>query len=157
RGDRMKARHVRFCPKADITSCTAHVRFWAKADMTIRGNSLSRSLLGVKRTCRCALHMSAFDPKRTFDLPQQEDFTRPLLPLGPMAMPRKGLRVLPSAAPTRGAPRIYVVKTNEWRGLVMLVSRKFWSALVILLAAAAVWSTPAVAQQQQKPNIVVIM
>src|SRR5262245_23716737 len=27
---------------------------------------LSRSLLGVKRTCRIALHMSAFDPKRTF-------------------------------------------------------------------------------------------
>src|SRR6516162_7728040 len=48
--------------------------------------------------------------------------------------------------------------TNEWRGSVVLVSRKFWSALVILLAAAAVWSAPALAQQQQqKPNIVFIM
>jgi hypothetical protein len=27
---------------------------------------LLRSLLGVKRTCLFALHMSAFDPKRTY-------------------------------------------------------------------------------------------
>jgi ABC-type uncharacterized transport system substrate-binding protein len=39
--------------------------FGGKADMTLCGNPLSRSLLGVKRTCRFALHMSAFDPKRT--------------------------------------------------------------------------------------------
>jgi len=39
--------------------------FGGKADMTVCGNPLSRSLLGVKRTCRFALHMSAFDPKRT--------------------------------------------------------------------------------------------
>jgi hypothetical protein len=32
----------------------------------LRGNSLLRSLLGVKRTWPFALHMSAFDPKRTF-------------------------------------------------------------------------------------------
>ena len=39
--------------------------FGGKADMTVCGNSLSRSLLGAKRTCPFALHMSANDPKRT--------------------------------------------------------------------------------------------
>jgi hypothetical protein len=39
--------------------------FEGEADMTMCGNLLSRSLLGVKRTWACALHMSAFDPKRT--------------------------------------------------------------------------------------------
>src|SRR4029453_10059828 len=39
--------------------------FGGKADMTFCGNSLSRSLLGAKRTCPFALHMSAYDPKRT--------------------------------------------------------------------------------------------
>src|SRR5262245_26426595 len=39
--------------------------FGGKADMTVCGCLLSRSLLGVKRTRACALHMSAFDPKRT--------------------------------------------------------------------------------------------
>src|SRR5262249_46037284 len=38
-----------------------------KADMTVCGSPLSRSLLGVKRTCLFAPHMSAFDPKRTSD------------------------------------------------------------------------------------------
>jgi hypothetical protein len=37
--------------------------------MTFCENPLSRSLLGAKRTCPFALHMSANDPKRTF-LPQ---------------------------------------------------------------------------------------
>src|SRR5262245_34179230 len=39
--------------------------FGGKADMTICGCLLSRLLLGVKRTCFVALHMSASDPKRT--------------------------------------------------------------------------------------------
>jgi hypothetical protein len=39
--------------------------FGGKADMTFCSNSLSRSLLGVKRTCPFALHTSANDPKRT--------------------------------------------------------------------------------------------
>src|SRR5262245_21084452 len=39
--------------------------FGGKADMAFCGISLSRSLLGVKRTLRFAPHMSAFDPKRT--------------------------------------------------------------------------------------------
>jgi CheY-like chemotaxis protein len=39
--------------------------FEGKADMTVCGNSLSRSLLGAKRTRPFALHMSANDPKRT--------------------------------------------------------------------------------------------
>src|SRR5262245_26122938 len=39
--------------------------FGGKADMAFCGFSLSRSLLGVKQTCRFAAHMSAFDPKRT--------------------------------------------------------------------------------------------
>jgi hypothetical protein len=34
--------------------------------MTLCGNPLLRSLLGVKRTCLLALHMSANDPKRTW-------------------------------------------------------------------------------------------
>ena len=38
--------------------------------MTVCGNSLLRSLLGAKRTCLFALHMSAFDPKRTSLLPK---------------------------------------------------------------------------------------
>ena len=39
--------------------------FEGKADMTVCGNPLSRSLLGVKRTSLVAAQMSAFDPKRT--------------------------------------------------------------------------------------------
>ena len=35
--------------------------FGGKADITVCGNPLSRSLLGVKRTWPFALHMSAFD------------------------------------------------------------------------------------------------
>src|SRR5262245_34159083 len=40
--------------------------FGGKADMALCGNSLSRSLLGVKRTWLVAAHMSAFDPYRRF-------------------------------------------------------------------------------------------
>jgi hypothetical protein len=40
--------------------------FEGKADMTFCGSPLLPSLLGVKRTWPIALHMSAFDPKRTF-------------------------------------------------------------------------------------------
>src|SRR5215471_9995835 len=36
-----------------------------RADMTVCGCLLSRSLLGVKQTWAGAVHMSAFDPKRT--------------------------------------------------------------------------------------------
>src|SRR5215831_1484467 len=39
--------------------------FGGKADMTFCGCLLLRSLLGVKRTWARAVHMSAFDPKRT--------------------------------------------------------------------------------------------
>ena len=39
--------------------------FAGKADMAVGACLLSWSLLGVKRTCLFALHMSAFDPKRT--------------------------------------------------------------------------------------------
>jgi hypothetical protein len=39
--------------------------FGCKADMAVCWKSLSRSLLGVKRTWLVALHMSAFDPKET--------------------------------------------------------------------------------------------
>jgi|SRR5262249_20870052 len=38
--------------------------------MTVCGSPLLRSLLGAKRTYRFALHMSAFDPKRTLRLDQ---------------------------------------------------------------------------------------
>src|SRR5262245_25904445 len=40
--------------------------FGSKADMSVCGCPLLRSLLGVKRTCVGALHMSANDPKRTW-------------------------------------------------------------------------------------------
>jgi hypothetical protein len=40
--------------------------FGVKADMADCGSPLSRSLLGVKRTWPVALHMSAYDPKRTW-------------------------------------------------------------------------------------------
>jgi hypothetical protein len=43
--------------------------FGGKADMTICGNPLSRSLLGAKRTCPFALHMSANDPRLTLTQP----------------------------------------------------------------------------------------
>jgi hypothetical protein len=59
------ARDVCYWPKADMSECSAHVCFWGKADMQFYGCLLSRSLLGVKRTWVGALHMSAFDPKRT--------------------------------------------------------------------------------------------
>jgi hypothetical protein len=42
--------------------------FGGKADITFCGNPLLRSLLGVKRTWLGAPHMSAFDPKRTWQL-----------------------------------------------------------------------------------------
>src|SRR5262245_47745527 len=42
--------------------------FGGKADMMRGSGLLSRSLLGAKRTCPFALHMSAFDPKRTWRL-----------------------------------------------------------------------------------------
>jgi hypothetical protein len=37
----------------------------------LRGNPLSRSLLGAKRTCPFAPHMSANDPKRTLPTPDR--------------------------------------------------------------------------------------
>jgi hypothetical protein len=49
--------------------------FGCKADMTVCGNPLSRSLLGVKRTLSIALHMSAYDPKRTSPLYVVYDLT----------------------------------------------------------------------------------
>ena len=43
------------------------VRYWHLADMRLV--HCTCPLSGVKRTCRFALHMSAFDPKRTSRLP----------------------------------------------------------------------------------------
>ena len=40
-----------------------NVRYWHKADMAEL--HCKCPLSGAKRTCRFALHMSAFDPKRT--------------------------------------------------------------------------------------------
>src|SRR5262249_3884 len=51
--------------------------FGRKADMTFRGSPPLRSLLGAKRTCFDALHMSAFDPKRTQSGPQMGFVTKP--------------------------------------------------------------------------------
>ena len=55
--------------------------FRGKADMTVCGNPLSRSLLGAKRTCPFALHMSANDPKRTLAV-RSVRFTRREYPCG---------------------------------------------------------------------------
>jgi hypothetical protein len=54
-------------PPDRVTRKTANglSAFGGNADITVCGNPLSRSLLGAKRTCPFALHMSAFDPKRT--------------------------------------------------------------------------------------------
>jgi hypothetical protein len=50
-----------------IRSCAAHVHFREESrhDHSRGACLLLRSLLGVKRTCPFALHMSANDPKRT--------------------------------------------------------------------------------------------
>src|SRR5262249_30057114 len=54
-----------FGPRQTWASALHMSAFGGKADMTICRCLLSRSLLGVKRTCVAALHESAFDPKRT--------------------------------------------------------------------------------------------
>jgi hypothetical protein len=51
--------------RSDLNLAAVHRRYWPKADMTSCGNPHLRSLLGAKRTWVGALHMSAFDPKRT--------------------------------------------------------------------------------------------
>jgi hypothetical protein len=54
------------------SASAAHMSaFRGKADMIVCGRPLSRSLLGVKRIWRLALHMSAFDPKRTWRVTQR--------------------------------------------------------------------------------------
>jgi hypothetical protein len=55
---------VRYWPLADIGENAFNVAFGGKADMTLCGNPLSRSLLGVKRTSLFAAQLSAFEPKR---------------------------------------------------------------------------------------------
>jgi hypothetical protein len=50
--------------------------FGGKADMTLCGNPLLRSLLGVKRTWLFAARMSAYDPKRTVGPFQPISFDR---------------------------------------------------------------------------------
>jgi hypothetical protein len=52
-------------PKRTSLAAPRMSAFGGKADMTVCGYPLSRSLLGAKRTCPFALHMSANDPKRT--------------------------------------------------------------------------------------------
>src|SRR5215471_242024 len=52
-------------PKWTYASALQESAFGGKADMTVCGSPLSWSLLGVKQTWVGALHMSAFDPKRT--------------------------------------------------------------------------------------------
>ena len=52
-------------PKRTSTSAPHMSAFGGKADMTHCESPLSRTLLGVKQTWLFALHVSAFDPKRT--------------------------------------------------------------------------------------------
>src|SRR5262249_55012024 len=49
-----------FGPKQTCACALQDSAFGGKADMTGCRSPLSRSLLRVKRTCRCAPHMSAF-------------------------------------------------------------------------------------------------
>src|SRR5215475_8644526 len=63
--------------------------FEGKADMTVCGSPLSRSLLGVKRTCLCALHMSAYDPKQTSAVPRSGP-SRVLVRIATVACPSLG-------------------------------------------------------------------
>jgi hypothetical protein len=53
-------------PKQTSVDAPHMSAFGGKADMTLCRNPILRSLLGLKRTCPCALHVSAHDPKRTF-------------------------------------------------------------------------------------------
>ena len=81
--------------------------FGGKADMTFAGGPLLWSLLGVKRTCLFALHMSAYDPKRTWTHLSQLPVLHPLQcarlsnfdARGP-AMRRRDLIILLSGAVT---------------------------------------------------------
>src|SRR5262249_4163580 len=57
-----------FGPKQTWVSALHMSASGGKADMTVCGCLLSRSLLGVKRTCFVALHESASDPKRTLSV-----------------------------------------------------------------------------------------
>jgi putative tryptophan/tyrosine transport system substrate-binding protein len=59
--------------------------FGGEADITFFESPLSRSLLGVKRTCSFALHMSANDLKRTSPLPE-----RPFNPIRWHVLKRSG-------------------------------------------------------------------
>ena len=70
--------------------------------MTICGNSLSRSLSGVKRTWLFALHMSAFDPKRTL-----QPIRRSLV--GPFAMPADAI----GQSEQQGSDHKYEVNADE--------------------------------------------
>jgi hypothetical protein len=55
-------------PKPTFVVAPHMSAFGPKADITIAACLLSRSLLGVKRTSRFAVQMSASDPKRTLGL-----------------------------------------------------------------------------------------
>jgi hypothetical protein len=61
-------RNVRFWPKADIASCTDMSAFEGEADMAFcEAHVCFAVAMGAKRTYPVAPHMSAYDPKRTFD------------------------------------------------------------------------------------------
>jgi hypothetical protein len=65
--------------------------------MTFCENPLSRSLLGAKRTCPFALHMSASDPKRTWGYGSRSDLSKNIL----RAMHKKFHHVLVMLGPIR--------------------------------------------------------
>src|SRR5262249_30317192 len=101
-------------------------------------------LSGVKRTWLFAAQMSAFDPKRT-------------LAQGPIPLPL----VMPhnfSFKTVRRNVRLEISSQSRAKErLNMTACRKIWLGLMALFAATMVMSVPAVAQQQQTPNIVLIM
>src|SRR5215471_12788018 len=58
--------------------------------------------------------------------------------------------------PGRDLPEPRATNLNE-RGSIMTSRRKIWLGLMGLIAAAVVTSTPAIAQQSQRTNIIFIM
>ena len=60
-----RGHHITPDPWRASSSLRSGLGFRYTQDMTLRRNPLSRSLSGAKQTCPFALHMSAFDPKRT--------------------------------------------------------------------------------------------
>src|SRR5262249_27512470 len=72
----MKRAMSAFGPKRTCPVAPQESAFGGKADMTGCGCLLLRSLLGAKRTWAGAVHMSAYDPKRTSPVERGQGIVR---------------------------------------------------------------------------------